>query len=100
MKVIDNLPAWHDWRLGLQDQTLGFVPTMGALHAGHQSLLQRSVAENQNTVLSIYLNATQFNDPKDLAAYPETLVADLQICLLYTSPSPRDRIASRMPSSA
>ena len=79
MKVIDNLPAWHDWRRGLQDQTLGFVPTMGALHAGHQSLLQRSVAENQNTVLSIYLNATQFNDPKDLAAYPETLEADLQM---------------------
>ena len=79
MKVIDSLPAWHDWRRGLQDQTLGFVPTMGALHAGHQSLLQRSVAENQSTVLSIYLNATQFNDPKDLAAYPETLEADLQM---------------------
>ena len=58
MKVIDNLPAWHDWRRGLQDQTLGFVPTMGALHAGHQSLLQRSVAENQNTVLSIYLTVS------------------------------------------
>ena len=52
---------------------------MGALHAGHQSLLQRCVAENSKTALSIYLNATQFNDPKDLAAYPATLDADLQM---------------------
>ena len=79
MKVLTDLDAWRDWRDALGEQALGFVPTMGALHAGHCSLLQRSVAENAKTALSIYLNATQFNDPKDLAAYPETLEADLQM---------------------
>ena len=79
MKVFTDLDAWRDWRAGLGDSGPGFVPTMGALHAGHGSLLQRSVAENAKTVLSIYLNATQFNDAKDLAAYPSTLDADLQL---------------------
>ena len=79
MKVFSDLEQWRDWRRGLGDEGLGFVPTMGALHAGHQSLLQRCVAENSKTALSIYLNATQFNDPKDLAAYPATLDADLQM---------------------
>jgi pantoate--beta-alanine ligase len=79
VKVFTDLGQWHDWRAGLGDHALGFVPTMGALHAGHQSLMHRSVAENAKTVLSIYLNATQFNDPKDLAAYPATLDADLQV---------------------
>ena len=79
MKVFTDLEQWRDWRRGLGDEDLGFVPTMGALHAGHQSLLQRCVAENSKTALSIYLNATQFNDPKDLAAYPATLDADLQM---------------------
>ena len=79
MKVFSDLEQWRDWRRGLGDEDLGFVPTMGALHAGHQSLLQRCVSENSKTALSIYLNATQFNDPKDLAAYPATLDADLQM---------------------
>ncbi len=53
---------------------------MGALHAGHASLLRRSVAENDNTVVSIYVNPAQFNDPDDLAAYPCELDADLDVC--------------------
>jgi len=79
VKVFTDLHAWRDWRDELGDNALGFVPTMGALHAGHASLLQRSVAENAKTVLSIYLNATQFNDAKDLAAYPSSLETDLQL---------------------
>ena len=79
MKVFTDLHAWRDWRDELGDHAPGFVPTMGALHAGHASLLHRSVAENAKTVLSIYLNATQFNDAKDLAAYPSSLETDLQL---------------------
>lgn len=58
---------------------IGLVPTMGALHAGHASLVCRSVAENDVTVVSIFLNPTQFNDPKDLERYPRTLENDCAI---------------------
>lgn len=60
-------------------RTVGFVPTMGALHEGHASLVRRSVAENDITVVSIFLNPTQFNDPKDLERYPRTLDADCRL---------------------
>lgn len=57
-------------------KTIGLVPTMGALHAGHASLVERSVGENDVTVVSIFLNPTQFNDKTDLEKYPRTLDAD------------------------
>jgi pantoate--beta-alanine ligase len=78
MKVIDHVEAWRRLR-GKLGGTVGFVPTMGALHRGHAGLLERSVAENSVTVLSIYLNPTQFNNPDDLARYPCTLDQDLQM---------------------
>ena len=62
-----------------QGKTIGFVPTMGALHAGHMSLVQRSVNENDVTVVSIFLNPTQFNDKKDLDRYPRTLENDCRM---------------------
>ena len=58
---------------------VGLVPTMGALHAGHASLVERSVAENDVTVVSIFVNPTQFNDKNDLVKYPRTLEADCQL---------------------
>lgn len=60
-------------------KSIGLVPTMGALHDGHASLVRRSVAENDITIVSIFLNPTQFNDPKDLERYPRTLESDCSL---------------------
>lgn len=62
-----------------ENKTIGLVPTMGALHEGHGSLVKRCVAENDCTVVSVFVNPTQFNDKNDLNNYPRTLDADCEM---------------------
>ncbi len=81
MTVYSNLAEWRAARSAADfpGRRVGFVPTMGALHAGHHALLERARAECDFVVLSIFVNPTQFNDAGDLAHYPRTLAADLAL---------------------
>ncbi len=76
MKILSTVEAFRAWRGGAAGP-LGFVPTMGALHAGHRSLMERARAECAATVASVFVNPTQFNDPEDCRSYPKTWETDL-----------------------
>lgn len=94
MKVVNKISELKDLlnQYRKENKTIGLVPTMGALHEGHASLVDRSATENDVTVVSIFLNPTQFNDKKDLERYPRTLEADCALleehgCTIVFAPS-------------
>ena len=78
-QVWHTVAEWLDRRRTLTGRSIGFVPTMGALHGGHASLVERCRGENEVAVVSIFVNPSQFNDPKDLERYPQTLENDLAL---------------------
>lgn len=76
-------------------KSVGFVPTMGALHQGHISLVKQAVSENPVVVVSIFVNPTQFNDPNDLERYPRTLENDMKLleptgCSIVFAPTAKE----------
>lgn len=81
MKIFEKIADFKAWRQELADQNraLGFVPTMGALHTGHLSLIEKAARECGTVALSVFVNPTQFNDPKDLEKYPRPLEKDIQL---------------------
>lgn len=81
LQSVSDLRAWRK-ALGGEHITVGFVPTMGALHQGHAELLRQARSQCDFVVLSIFVNPTQFNDPKDLEKYPRTLEQDLKLAQL------------------
>lgn len=80
MKVIRKADELRQWSADARaaGKSLGFVPTMGALHDGHLSLVNRARGENDLVAVSVFVNPTQFNNPDDLRTYPRTEEADLQ----------------------
>jgi pantoate--beta-alanine ligase len=79
VRVLRSIPETRAELAKRRSGSIGLVPTMGALHAGHQSLLGAARAENETVVMSLFLNPTQFDNPSDLAAYPQDRKRDLAV---------------------
>ncbi|TSE04278.1 pantoate--beta-alanine ligase [Aquimarina algiphila] len=85
-----------------QKKTIGFVPTMGALHKGHLALIERALEENQKVIVSIFVNPTQFNTSEDLVNYPRTLDEDIKLLsvlseeIIVFAPTPKEVYGDEM----
>lgn len=76
MEVIDTIDDWREIKRGMSHRSLGLVPTMGALHHGHLTLVRQSMRENEVTSVSVFVNPAQFNNPDDLQSYPRDMAGD------------------------
>lgn len=96
MELIQSSQELVTWLSNVREMgTIGFVPTMGALHKGHLTLVERAVNENDNVVVSIFVNPNQFNDKADLERYPRNLEVDMKLlnttgCNIVFAPSAED----------
>ncbi|KAF5379294.1 hypothetical protein D9757_007625 [Collybiopsis confluens] len=92
--IFTTVAEYREWRRRafVENKSVGFVPTMGALHEGHLTLVRRSLQENDLTVLSIFVNPAQFAPHEDLATYPRTLERDLEVLT-------EQQVADRQPSA-
>jgi pantoate--beta-alanine ligase len=79
MNIVTNIKDWQHIRKGITQKTIGFVPTMGHLHQGHLSLCSRAKNENDISVVSIFVNPTQFNQSSDFNQYPRTIENDIEL---------------------
>jgi pantoate--beta-alanine ligase len=78
MKTFTSITEWQSYRETLAGESLGFVPTMGALHEGHLSLVKASREQNELTIVSVFINPTQFDDKNDFEKYPNDAHSDLE----------------------
>ncbi|MEI8069091.1 MAG: pantoate--beta-alanine ligase [Actinomycetota bacterium] len=79
--LFTDLQSFKEWRDAIpKHEVVGFIPTMGALHEGHTSLMQRARVECDHVVVSIYVNALQFNSSNDFTKYPRTESEDFELC--------------------
>ncbi len=84
LKLMVSVQELKEFRASIaSNKTIGFVPTMGALHEGHGSLIEKSASENNETVVSIFVNPTQFGPNEDFSSYPRTLQQDLDLAEKY-----------------
>lgn len=94
IQILRTVAQVRQWRTAalLKNQSVGFVPTMGALHSGHCSLVARSLEENHKSLVSIFVNPSQFAPHEDLDAYPRTLDTDLEVLRQQFSPKSVDAV--------